>query len=238
MESSIQMAEGIFGRCQTCMRNLMKGICGIACDPNQDKYLTIIETQFSFIFNKTYANKVEYRMEEKYPLSVFESCKEVIHPASGKKAFDLACGTEAAKCTPEQWYWFMGDPANPLVPFKIDYIYSDEPERRFTSETKQCEEAYDGSYACSCIDCAKSCPIADPPEAEDPGYLLFELNGTTFIVAIVIGSFGVISLIFATAFGSKITIKDLPRFLGGFEEVNTWLTQFFRWWGRSERNSN
>src|SRR5690349_25142926 len=43
MENSIQMAEGIFGRCQTCLSTMMKGICGLACDPDQSRYVSIIE---------------------------------------------------------------------------------------------------------------------------------------------------------------------------------------------------
>lgn len=177
-------------------------------------------------------NKVEYRIDLNYTTKVYESCKEVIHPSSGRQAMDLACGTDASKCNPDQWYFYMGDPAaNPLVPFKIEYVNSDDPDRRFTSETKKCNEAYDGSYACSCVDCAQSCPNAAPPEPEDPGYRIFDLNGTTFIIAIVVGSLGIVILFFL---GRNVTFKDLPRYLGGFEGTNIWLTKFFRWWGRSK----
>jgi Niemann-Pick C1 protein len=230
------MAEGIFGRCQTCMKNLMKGICGIACDPQQNKYLTILEIKDSAVFpGKQYANKVEYRIDLNYTTNVYESCKEVVHPSSGRQAMELACGTEASKCTPDKLYFYMGDPAaNPLVPFKIEYVNFEDPARRFTSETKKCDEAYDDSYACSCVDCAQSCPNASPPEPDDSGYIIFDLNGTTFIIAIVIGSFGVISLIFGSVLGRNFTLHDLPRFLGGFEEMNIWLSKFFGWWGRSK----
>jgi Niemann-Pick C1 protein len=211
----------------------MKGICGIACDPNQDKYLSILEVKDSAVFpGKQYASKVEYRIDLNYTTNVYESCKQVVHPSSGRQAMELACGTEASKCNPDQWYFYMGDPAaNPLVPFKIEYVNSEEPERRFTSETKNCDEAYDGSYACSCVDCAQSCPNAAPPEADDSGYMIFDLNGTTFIIAIVVGSLGIIALVFLS---TNVSFRDLPPFFGGFQEMDIWLTRFFRWWGRSE----
>lgn len=212
----------------------MKGICGIACDPLQNKYLTILETRFSNVFRKDYAFRVEYRIDENYTIDVYDSCKQVVHPSSGRQAMELACGTDAALCDHERMFWYMGDPtANPLVPFKIEYVNSEDPDDRFTSETKTCEEAYEGSYACSCTDCAESCPTADPPLPDDPGYLIFDFNGTAFIIAIIIGSFGVIALIFASVVGSKITLADMPQFLGGFEEVDKVLSKFFRWWGRS-----
>lgn len=237
MEDSIQMAEGIFGRCQTCLKNMMKGICGVACDPNQDKYLTILEERFSVQTSRNYAYRVEYRMDPDYMFNVYDTCRQVIHPSSGRQAMELACGTEATKCTPEKLFFYMGDPlANPLVPFKIEYTPVSNESIRFTSDTKVCELAYEDSYACSCSDCAESCPIAEPPQPDDRGYLIFELNGTTFIVAIIIGSFGIIALMFTTCvFGSGPKFNfDLPAFLGGFEHADLWLTKFFRWWGRSE----
>lgn len=235
MENSIQMAEGIFGRCQTCLKNLMKSICGLACDPNQSNYVSILETVTIPIFETTYVSSVEYRIDLDYKQRTYDSCKEVIHPASGKQAMELACGTEASQCTPDRWFYYMGDPpTNPLVPFKIEYVNSDDSSIRFEAETKKCEEAYDGSYACSCVDCAETCPLAEPPLADDPGYLLFNLNGTTFIIAIVIGSFGVIAIIFASTVLGRYSMDQLPQFLGGFEDVDKWLSKFFRWWGRSK----
>lgn len=238
MENSIQMAEGIFGRCQTCLKNLMKSICGLACDPEQDKYLTVTENRFSNIFNKNYTFSVDYRIDVEYTTNAYESCKQVVHPSSGRQAMELACGTEASKCNPDKWFFYMGDPPiNPLVPFKINYVNSDDVDARFTAETKRCEEAYEGSYACSCVDCANSCPLADPPLPDDPGFVIFDLNGTTFIIALAIGSFGVIALLFGSIVLNSYTLGDLPKFMGGFEDADKWISKFFGWWGRSEFNA-
>lgn len=238
MESSIQMAEGIFGRCQSCLQNMMKSICGLACDPEQDKYMNVTEIRFSNIFNANYAFSVDYRIDTEYTTSTYESCKEVVHPSSGRQAMELACGAVASKCNPEKWFHFMGDPpTNTLVPFKINYVHSDNDADRFTADTKRCYEAYEGAYACSCVDCEESCPIADPPLPDDPGYLIFDLNGTTFIIAISIGSLGVVALIFGSVLIKSSMLRDLPRFLGGFEHADEWISKFFRWWGRSELNS-
>lgn len=240
MENSIQMAEGIFGRCQTCLKNLMKGICGLACDPEQSKYISILEQRNSSIFLKPYVHRVEYRIDLDYTTRVYESCKQVIHPSSGRQAMELACGTEASKCNPDQWYYYMGDPpTNPLVPFKIEYVNSDDPNDRFESETKKCDEAYDDSHACSCVDCAESCPVADPPLADEPGYQIFALNGITFIIAVVFGSFGVIVIIFSSVYSGKHGRRSqLPLFFGGFKDVDELLSKFFKWWGRSEFNES
>lgn len=238
MESSIQMAEGIFGRCQTCLKNLLKGICGLACDQEQDKYISILEERYSSIYQKDYVHSVEYRVDINYTTGTYESCKQVVHPSSGRQAMELACGTEASKCDPDKWYFYMGDPTvNPLVPFKIEYVNSDDIDARFTADTKTCDEAYDNAYACSCVDCAESCPVADPPIPDDPGYRIFNLNGITFIIAVVIGSFGVVALLFGSVVFNNYNFKNLPSIFGGFDGADIWMSKFFGWWGRSKNDS-
>lgn len=47
---------------------------------------------------------------------------------------DLMCGSYgAAKCSPRNWFTFMGDGTNPYVPFQITYI---------TNKTNNIPDAY------------------------------------------------------------------------------------------------
>lgn len=39
MAASIRMAAGVYGRCDTCMRNLYKQICALNCSPKQSDFL-------------------------------------------------------------------------------------------------------------------------------------------------------------------------------------------------------
>lgn len=39
METSLAMAEGIFGRCPTCFKNFQKSICSFNCSPKQSEFL-------------------------------------------------------------------------------------------------------------------------------------------------------------------------------------------------------
>lgn len=39
MASKIALAAGIFGRCDTCLRNLYKQICALNCSPKQSEFL-------------------------------------------------------------------------------------------------------------------------------------------------------------------------------------------------------
>lgn len=40
METNLVMASGIFGRCETCMKNLRKSICSFNCLPTASQYIT------------------------------------------------------------------------------------------------------------------------------------------------------------------------------------------------------
>lgn len=234
MEKSFEMAEQLFGRCQTCVKNMLKSICELACSPNQNYYINVSKTETNN--GKKYVTELNYHIDENYTVGTFESCKSVVHPSSGLFALDLACGTPAKDCTHEKWFSFMGhhDPvANPFVPFEIKYIWDQEgPNGSFTADTKSCSENYEGYFECSCVDCKDSCPSGIDLEGEEPAFKVLEMNGVTFIVAIVIGALGVISIILGGIFGRKLKIFELPKLFGGYSFVNQYLKRFFKWWGK------
>lgn len=39
MDNSINLAAGVFGRCETCVKNLQKSICALNCSPRQNDFL-------------------------------------------------------------------------------------------------------------------------------------------------------------------------------------------------------
>ena len=99
-------------------------------------------------------------------------------------------------------------------------------------EALPCNEAFDEFYECSCVDCPSTCPNVDPPQPDDLGFRIMGLNGYTFIISLVFGVVG----IFYVFLGALIikNIRELPKFFGGFDEVNEALTKCFRWWGTSK----
>uniref|UniRef100_A0A8W7PKU5 SSD domain-containing protein n=1 Tax=Anopheles coluzzii TaxID=1518534 RepID=A0A8W7PKU5_ANOCL len=131
--------------------------------------------------------------------------------------------------------WLVPSLVAHLVDLGINYLYEEDPEQRFNQEVKHCNEAYDGSYACSCVDCDESCPTSEPPQPKDPGFMVGDLNGVTFTVAVVVGGIGlaciVLALLFGGKEGSKQQLPDLPSFFGGFPSVNRALGRTFTRWG-------
>jgi len=57
MDSSMNMAEGIFGRCPTCLRNIFQLICDLTCSPEQGRFLRVTDSIKEK--NITYVNEVD-----------------------------------------------------------------------------------------------------------------------------------------------------------------------------------
>uniref|UniRef100_A0A182JGB1 Uncharacterized protein n=1 Tax=Anopheles atroparvus TaxID=41427 RepID=A0A182JGB1_ANOAO len=227
MDRNFQQAEGLFSRCSTCLQNMLYSICSLACHPEQSRFMAAFNDS-----TDEYVERVEYRIDREHVQDVYDSCKGIVLPSSGKYAMDVGCGFwEATGCTAQRWFNYMGAADNDFVPFEINYVYLDEPEPRFTQEVKHCNEAYENSYPCSCVDCDESCPSSDPPPPEEPGFTVGDLNGVTFTVAVVIGGVGLICIAYSLLRPSQRQMPDVPVILGGFPAVNRVLVLFFQRWG-------
>jgi Niemann-Pick C1 protein len=79
---------------------------------------------------ETYVNKIDLYITEEYINGTYNSCKNVQYPSTGQLALDLMCGEwGAAKCSPINWYNFMGDETKQVVPFQIDYKIQNSTEK-------------------------------------------------------------------------------------------------------------
>lgn len=55
-----------------------------------------------------YVESLDFYMSDKYINGVYDSCKNVINPASGALAMDFGCGHSGAKhCTARKWVCFQ-----------------------------------------------------------------------------------------------------------------------------------
>ncbi|KAJ6638858.1 NPC intracellular cholesterol transporter 1 like 1b [Pseudolycoriella hygida] len=231
ISTNFKQAEGIFGRCKSCMKNMVKSICSVSCAPDHSRYVTPTEVLTSWD-GREYINAVEIVIDETFANNTYYSCSTVVHPASGRVSMDVACSGiyNSKTCTPERWYHFLGDSANNiLVPFRMDYIFSQTDENRFTAETKSCYEAYEGDYPCSCMDCAGSCPSGDPPAEESATRKVGGLNVITLVIGILLGGLGVAAVLIQTYFDSNE--RELPKLCGGFNGINLCYATFFQRWG-------
>ncbi|XP_053950504.1 NPC intracellular cholesterol transporter 1 homolog 1b [Anastrepha ludens] len=231
METSMGQADGIFSRCPTCITNFALSICSMTCGQNQSLFLVPYNATYQ---DHEYIEQVDYRIDDESTMRVYNSCSGIQHTQTGRPVMDLACGAYNAKtCDHRKWFNYMGDPTiNNYVPFPMNYIFLDETSElpRQVLQVKNCSEAYEGSYACSCIDCSASCPYTDPPTGQEEGFMVAGLYGITFIVSLVCGALVMVFILCGSLNICKPKIK-ISSCCAGFSGVNTILSKAFRAWG-------
>lgn len=234
MDEGLSQSDGILNRCPTCEKNFAQTVCEMTCAPDHSRFLTAGTIKTSPVNSEVkYVDDIEYRLDDEYATAVYDNCKGIIHPASGRPAMDIICGVHDSKtCDHRKWLTFLGDKENnEYVPFQITYNFTEpEEEKRLKGNAKTCSEKYDGFYACACIDCADSCPAGDPPTGEVEGFTVGELNGYTFVIAIVFGVI-IIPLAIFNWTGLLKSCCKVPQICGGFGFVGHFLYKFFKWWG-------
>ncbi|XP_014484242.1 PREDICTED: Niemann-Pick C1 protein-like [Dinoponera quadriceps] len=190
MSHSMTMAEGLFGRCATCVRNMFRLICDLTCSPEHSRFLNV--TKKGKQGEIEYVEEVEVHVTEEYINGTFDSCKYVVNPTTGNLAMDIACGDKgASRCTPKLWYKYMGDTkANTFTPFQMTYVYDETEkwgEEPWNAKAKNCKEVYDEhSMACSCVDCPSACASTKLDLGTGNIFKIGDLNGYGIVAAILV----------------------------------------------------
>ncbi|CAL1681672.1 unnamed protein product [Lasius platythorax] len=196
MDTSMGMAEGIFGRCAICVRNMFRLICDLTCSPEQGRFVKVTKNDTDAGIE--YVVESEIHVTEEYINATYNSCKNVVVPSSGYLAMDVGCGSHGASgCSPKLWYEYMGNPkTNPVTPFKMNYVYDIDDEwgdKPWNAEAKNCSEAYDNlTIACSCVDCPTACPFKKL-EIDSNTFMIGEFNGYGVIAAILVVVFTIVT---------------------------------------------
>ncbi|KAI4483549.1 hypothetical protein M0804_007809 [Polistes exclamans] len=185
LDLNMNMAEGIFGRCTSCLKNVFREICDYTCGKNQSRFMNVTNSAMDEK-GCEYVTELELYIAEEYINKTYESCKNVINPSSGGLAMDIACGSHgASRCTPKKWFEYMGSTSeNGFVPFQINNVY-DHPDP-WNAIVKPCNEPYDNtSLSCSCVDCPTACPVTKLT-IDSKDFILLGINGFGIIAAIVV----------------------------------------------------
>ncbi|XP_043277996.1 NPC intracellular cholesterol transporter 1 homolog 1b-like [Venturia canescens] len=246
MDKSLQMAEAIFGRCESCAKNLFRSICDFTCASDQARFMKATNWATEPSTGKEYITSVQIYISQEYTHATRESCSRVINPMTGTSALDIACGGNTGnKCTAERWFNFMGNSTiNVMAPFDLVYCYHGEdalaPGPPLNPPTKLCSEAYDNSSsACSCVDCPGSCSSNDQWEISTPSFEFWGISGYGLIVGAVvvfISSCWSIVLIYLRKRTARIdrpivTIRPVDQ--RPTRNLNTVTERIFVAWGRA-----
>lgn len=161
MTESLQLAEGILGRCPACFRNFARQICEMNCSPDQSRFLEVeTETTADGI---AYVETIAYRLHEDFMVNAHASCAGVVVPQTGVPAINMMCGA-APVCDADAWFGFLGDTTNnPLAPVQVDILRWPTTEDSMSVSALTCNETYGDDPPCSCADCSASCPIGTEP---------------------------------------------------------------------------
>ncbi|XP_043263992.1 NPC intracellular cholesterol transporter 1 homolog 1b-like [Colletes gigas] len=218
------MIDGIFGRCPTCIKNAYKLICDLSCSPEQSRFLQLKDVGINSE-GKEYVKAVEVHIAEEYMNTTFDSCKNIVHPASGNLAMDLACGIHGASwCTATKWYEYQGDvTANDFITFNMRFISNSSG---WNEPVKICNETYDELSACSCVDCPAACPFTKIEQYNDY-FTIFGYNGYGVLAGIVI----TVVILFAAVVIFKIRpTKSNVNWRRSLHEMSR---SFFTVWGKA-----
>lgn len=165
----------------------------MTCDTKQRRFLAADKVTMSDKQKKA-ISEVTYAVSEQFGFGMFNSCRDVQNPSSGKHALDMLCGKDASKCTPANWLQYMGDKnLNPMVPFTIKFDLSGNSSipgpngtlYPMTSEIEACNES------CSCQDCRAQCkPL--PPDEPPTSWTILGYDAMVVIMACSYSAFLVV----------------------------------------------
>ncbi len=176
------LPESLLVRCPTCLDNFKKQFCDLTCRPDQSLFLDPVIVNWTvggielIPGSGDPASAIEtvtFYMAEEFANTAYDSCKDVVNPATSGPALTLLCGFwGTALCTPERWFDYMGDTANGYSPFLIDYNLTATPPPGLYSlnqVSNPCNKNIDGTDGgCSCTDCEASCVPPEFPPPQEP----------------------------------------------------------------------
>ncbi|KAL9886600.1 Niemann-Pick type C-1b [Glossina fuscipes fuscipes] len=220
MHQGMSQIDGIYSRCPTCSLNMALIFCLMNCAQNQSLFLTPYLGNHST--EGSYVKSIDYRIEDKAAEKIYNSCKGIQHSQTGRPAMDLACGSfNARTCNHRKWFNFMGDTTiNNYVPFPINYSFFNESfdDQYLSLYPLDCSQGYQESYACACIDCPHSCPIADAP--------ISHIDIFTFT-----GLYGILALILIPLIANLCSKVKIRANFAGFSRLNDVFYNGFKFWG-------
>jgi len=156
----------------------------MTCSVNQSDFMLALPSD---VTPKKQIKKLHYVVSDDFADGLFDSCIKVQNPSSGKRALDMMCGPDgAAKCTPQKWLDYMGNPTTPLVPFEIAYTLSNEDKvdingttlHPMRADTEPC------NVSCSCQDCQGAC-LPVPPDIVPQHWTILGIDAMYFIMSAV-----------------------------------------------------
>uniref|UniRef100_A0A8D1K357 SSD domain-containing protein n=1 Tax=Sus scrofa TaxID=9823 RepID=A0A8D1K357_PIG len=202
LDTSLQVTKALLTRCPSCSNNFVSLHCHNTCSPNQSLFINVTRVAVRGDGQLPAVVAYEAFYQRSFAEQTYESCSRVRIPAAATLAVGSMCGVYgSALCNAQRWLNFQGDTGNGLAPLDITF-HLWEPSQAAGSviqplngEVVPCNQSQgDSVSACSCQDCAASCPVIAQPEALDPTFRMGRMAGSLALIIILCSVFALLAL--------------------------------------------
>ncbi|XP_006832319.1 PREDICTED: niemann-Pick C1-like protein 1 [Chrysochloris asiatica] len=200
LEISMAVTKALLTRCPACSDNFVSLHCQNTCSPDQSLFINVtrIYPRGDGQLPAVLAYQAFY--QRSFAEAVYESCSRVRIPAAATLAVGSMCGVYgSALCNAQRWLNFQGDTSNGLAPLDIAFHLLNPSQapgdgiELLNSEVVSCNVSQeDGAAACSCQDCAASCPAIVHPQPLDSTFRLGQMAWDLALVTILCSLFAVL----------------------------------------------
>ncbi|CAD7680480.1 unnamed protein product [Nyctereutes procyonoides] len=247
LETSLAVTKALLTRCPTCSDNFVNLHCQNTCSPNQSLFINVTRVAGGGGGQPQAVVAYEAFYQDSFAQQTYDSCSRVRIPAAATLAVGTMCGVYGSTlCNAQRWLNFQGDTSNGLAPLDITFHLIEPGQalgsgmQALTGEIRPCNESQgNGTAACSCQDCAASCPTIPQPQALDSTFYLGGLAGGLALVIILCSAFALlITFLVGTRLASSCGKDKMPDPKAGMSlsdklslSTNVILSQCFQNWG-------
>ncbi|XP_069318265.1 NPC1-like intracellular cholesterol transporter 1 isoform X4 [Eulemur rufifrons] len=247
LEASLSITKALLTRCPACANNFVSLHCHNTCSPNQSLFINVTRVAQRGAGQAPAVVAYEAFYQRSFAEQTYDSCSRVRIPAAASLAVGSMCGVYgSALCSAQRWLDFQGDTGNGLAPLDITFHLC-EPGQALGSgiqplneEVVHCNESQgEDATACSCQDCAASCPAIARPQPLDRTFRLGRMPGCLAVIIIICSVFALLTIFLV--YRRVASCKDKGKTVGtnggtslpGKPRLSTHtiLGQFFQGWG-------
>ncbi|XP_023603239.1 LOW QUALITY PROTEIN: Niemann-Pick C1-like protein 1 [Myotis lucifugus] len=182
LEKSLAITKALLTRCPACADNFVSLHCHNTCSPDQSAFINVTRVVVRGAGKPPAVVAYEAFYRRSFAERTYDSCSRVRIPAAATLAVGAMCGVYgSALCNAQRWLNYQGDTSNGLAPLDITFHLwepdqaAGSPMQPLDAELTPCNQSQGGAAACSCQDCAASCPAIARPEALDATFRLGRL---------------------------------------------------------------
>ncbi|KAM7120692.1 NPC1-like intracellular cholesterol transporter 1 [Molossus nigricans] len=215
LENSLAVTKALLTRCPACSDNFVSLHCHNTCSPNQSTFINVTRVAARGDGQPPAVVAYEAFYQRSFAEQTYDSCSRVRIPAAATLAVGAMCGVYgSALCNAQRWLNYQGDTGNGLAPLDITFHLWDPSQaagsvmQPLDAELTPCNQSLGGTTACSCQDCAASCPTIAQPEALDATFRLGRMAGGQALVIILCS---VLAVLTAFLVRMRLTSRDRDR---------------------------